>query len=417
MAYKPKHVKKNAKTGLWESRIELPSHDGRRRRLVKRSKDARALDDYHIAALNELRKYGDLPTSTPTVETFLTGWLVDKAKHVRPNTMTNYRSQVNHHIIPAIGKKRLAQLTPADVKNLHKAVIAAGGNSTYALNAHRVLSTALSDAMDEGLILTNPAKRTRAPRKVQPKLEALNLDESIRLLKHLLDSETEGARWAVSLLTGARRGEVIGLETDRVGTHLDLSWQLQRIKFTHGCGQLVPFTREDGSMGMQGACGMKSGGTCPERVTADLPPDYEHRHVRGGLYLTRPKSTDGWRVVPLVDPLKSILERHIDDTKPGQFMFTRPDGTVHDPAQDTAEWRRVLQRSGISKDVRLHDLRHTAVDLLLAAGVPPEVVQRIVGHSNVSQTLAYSSRANADPRLHAAMESLATLLTPRQIGA
>ena len=40
--------------------------------------------------------------------------------------------------------------------------------------------------------------------------------ESIRLLEHIGTKERDGARWAMALLTGARRGEVIGLEVDRV---------------------------------------------------------------------------------------------------------------------------------------------------------------------------------------------------------
>lgn len=390
--------KKNERTGLWESRLELPSYDGKRRRLVKRGKDKRALLEYHNAKLAELREHGDLPSSSPTLEAYLNKWLAEKAQHVSPNTMTNYRSQVKRHIIPALGKKKLDRLTATDVKALHAAVRGQGGNSTYALNAHRVLSTALSDAAEEGTITSNPAKRVKAPKKTRAKLEAFTLEESLRLLDHIAH-EPDGARWATALLTGARRGEVIGLEADRVTDRLDLSWQLQRIKWEHGCG---------------GKCGIGRAGNCPKRRMTDVPEDYEYRHVTGGLYLTRPKSPDGWRIIPLVDPLRSILERHMA-ANPGRFVFARPDGRPHDPKDDTAEWRNVLERSGINKDVRLHDLRHTAVDLLLAAGVPPEVVRLIVGHSTVAQTLAYSSRANADPRLQAAMESLAQLITPRQI--
>lgn len=390
----------NDKTGLYESRITLPSIDGERRRLVRRFKNRREGERYHREMLRELDKYGDLPSASPLLSKYLEGWLKEKAQHARPNTMTNYRSQARKHIIPAIGSKRLARLTPADVKALHKAVLSKGHSSTYALNAHRVLSTALADAMADGLIMTNPAKRVRAPRKGRPRLEAFTLDEALLLLDHL-SSEKDGARWATALLTGARRGEVIGLETERVGAALDLSWQLQRIKWEHGCG---------------GDCAIGRAGNCPKRVMSDVPPDYEYRHVTGGLYLTRPKSTDGHRIIPLVDPLKSILERHLEQAAPGQFVFARPDGRPHDPSQDTAEWRAVLHRSGINKNVRLHDLRHTTVLLLRAAGVDWDVIRMILGHSTIMQTMAYLPAAEVDdPRLRQAMEALQTRLTPRQI--
>jgi integrase len=37
--------------------------------------------------------------------------------------------------------------------------------------------------------------------------------------------------------------------------------------------------------------------------------------------------------------------------------------------------------------VRLHDLRHTCVSLLLALGVHPRVVMEIVGHAAVEMTM------------------------------
>lgn len=403
MARRYKYTRWDETLQMWESRIELPPIDGKRRRLVKRSKNDRAgLEDYHVEKLRELKKYGDLPTSSPTLEKYLNAWLVEKAKHRAPNTMTNYRSQVKAHIIPALGRKRINTLTPKDVKDLHKAVRAAGGNSTYQLNAHRVLSTALSDAVEDGLLTSNVAKRVKAPARAKTKLHALTLTESIHLLEHIAH-ERDGARWAIALLTGARRGEVIGLETDRVGNVLDLSWQLQRIKFDHGC---------------KGDCGLKRAGACPKRVMTDVPDDYEYRHVKGGLYLTRPKSEDSWRIIPLVEPLRSILARYMSENPSDGLVFTRPDGSPHDPKDDTAEWRKVLERAGIDKDVRLHDLRHTAVALLRAAGVEWDVVRLILGHATIAQSMAYLPAAEAnDPRLHAAMEAVSALFTAKQIAS
>ena len=395
--------KKNPRTGLWESRLELPSYDGKRRRLVKRSKDKRLLLTYHNEKLRELREHGDLPTSSLTVEAYLSKWLAEKARHVSPNTMTNYRSQVRQYIIPVIGKKKLGGLTAKDVRAVHTAVRKSGGNSTYALNAHRVLSSALSDAVDEGTLTTNVAKRVKAPKRTKTKLHALTLEESIHLLEHIGTKERDGARWAIALLTGARRGEVIGLETDRVTTTLDLSWQLVRIKFEHGC---------------DGKCGYKRAGSCPLRRMTDVPEDYEHRHVKGGLYLARPKSEDSWRIIPLVDPLKSILARYMAAYPSTGLVFTRPDGNPHDPKDDTAEWRRVLERAGIDKDVRLHDLRHTAVLLLRAAGVDWDVIKLILGHATIAQSMAYLPAAEAnDPRMHAAMEAVSALFVPKEIEA
>ena len=46
----------------------------------------------------------------------------------------------------------------------------------------------------------------------------------------------------------------------------------------------------------------------------------------------------------------------------------------------------IRDRSGLGH-VRLHDLRHTCVTLLLAQGVPPRVVMELVGHSALDMTM------------------------------
>jgi integrase len=50
-------------------------------------------------------------------------------------------------------------------------------------------------------------------------------------------------------------------------------------------------------------------------------------------------------------------------------------------------FKRYLVKAGISRETRLHDLRHTAATLLLASGVNVKVVSEMLGHSNVSITL------------------------------
>ena len=69
----------------------------------------------------------------------------------------------------------------------------------------------------------------------------------------------------------------------------------------------------------------------------------------------------------------------------------------------------MLKAAGIDKRVRLHDLRHTAVDLMYEAGVHETLIQEIVGHSNRAMTRAYKSRGNR-PQLTAGMVQFSALL-------
>lgn len=377
--------------GLWTAVVELPPLDGKRRRKVIRSKDKRTVITKLAQLKDELRTRGDLPTDSLTTEQWFTYWLGQvAARRIRPNTLDQYTRTVRLHVIPAIGTVKLDKLTPAHIRRVHDAILDKGLSSTTALLAHRTMSVAFKIAVREGRIGRNPTELTDAPRKAVAQLEALTLPEAIRLLEHAASDRDEGAMWATALLTGARRGELIGLERDRVTDVLDLSWQLLRLKLTARDGK------------------------------PDVPADYEYRHLTGGLYLTRPKSSKGWRIIPLVDPLRAILERHIDTaaSNPHGLVFARG-GRPIGPDIVSVDWRRALAAAGIEKDVRLHDVRHTTVDLLYAAGVPEDIIMLIIGHSTRTTTRGYQSKQNRE-RLTAAMEQFSALLDAgaqrRQLG-
>lgn len=371
-------IYQRASDGLWVATLELPSRDGTRRRRTIHAKRKADL----LARLRDEKKRleaaGDMPTASQTVEQWLNYWMRDIAvKEVRPKTMANYRSQVTNHVIPTIGKVRLSTLTPAHVRKVADAIEGKGLSPTTGLTVHRIMSSAFAAAEREGRLTRNPAKIALAPRRAVPELHALTVPEASRLVE-MFGATSEAYLWVTFMLTGARRGEILGLTWDRVTDELDLCWQLQR-----------------------------------HPVDMVAPADYEYRRITGGLYWTRPKSKAGWRVVPLVDPLASILQqwRAVAPPNPHGLVFATPDGKPLDPDWATRQWPKVLQQAGIDKHVRLHDLRHTAVDLLDEAGVPEDVIMLIVGHSSRMMTRAYKSRGRKT-QTRAAMTSLSALLAP-----
>lgn len=376
--------------GLWCISIELPPGlDGKRRRKVIARKDKAAVIVEMRKQQKELAKHGNLATSSTTLEKWMVHWVDDIAPlKIRPKTLAGYRTVVNGYIIPLLGKKRLEKLTAADVRKLHAVMQSTPKDptlrgkadlppdtvmlsSTYALLAHNALAAALKVALRDGKIAANPCDLVDRPRARNAGQKALDVDEAIRLLQHLA-TRADGPLWACYLLTGARRGEILGLEADRVTDQLDLSWQLQRI---------TDITK--------------------------APADWEYRELGGTLYLTRPKSRAGWRVIPLVEPLRSILALQVGDQRDG-LVFTRQ-GRPWDPDRASKEWNAVLAEAGLPSDVVLHGARHTTVDLLYEAGVPEAVISEIVGHSSRSTTRGYRSRGNSK-QLAAAMDKMSKLL-------
>jgi integrase len=390
--------------GYWVTAITLPPRDGKRRRKVIRRKTKSevlaAMDKYRA----ELREYGDLNTNDMTVKQWFAYWLKNIAvKDVRPKTFERYEQIARIWVVPTIGTIRLSHLKAAHIRSVTEAMVDSGGSPDTAVTAHRIMSVAFEWAVREQRLNRNPAKLMAAPRKGVPTLEVLNLQETLDLYARVKEQGgPQFALWATTLLYGLRRGEVLGLQEDRVTDSLDISWQLQRLKWEHGC---------------DGECEYTHGASCPERHL-DVPNDYEYQAVGGGLFLTRPKSRNGWRIIPLVEPLASVLHEHMRDYPAGQngFLFTTR-GKPLDPNNHSRNWRTLLAETGIQKNVRLHDLRHGAIDLLTLAGLSDDLIVQIAGHASRLQTNDYR-RKNDVERMRLGLSAVTTLFDGRhELGA
>lgn len=390
----------------WEASLELPP-DGvtpRPRWRVRRKNKPEAMRLLREAQA-ELERTGHLETKIPTVEAWMTTWLSIVEKEYAPKTMNNWRGLTANHIVPAIGGKKLNKLIPADVRVVHDRMTKSRGlSSTSALQVHRVLALALRDAMREGIISRNVATLVNAPRKAKNTTSAFTVDEALQVLDKVKD-ESGGSLWAAFLLTGAREGEILGLQPDRIKEHrradkvmlaMEFSWQLQRYTWEHGCKTK---THPDD-------CERKRGADCRWRKVT-LPEGYEGFNLTGGLWMARPKTRSGWRTVPLVEPLKSIIFRHIEGTRdqenPHGLVWRQSNGNPIDPRECNRMWHELLERVGVPQ-IRLHDARHTTVMLLLRAGVDIDTIRDILGHASSLTTEEYKIKALTE-RHFGAMES------------
>lgn len=417
----------------WCGTLTLPSHDGKRRRKTVTGRTETEAKQKLAAERKRLMRDGDIPTATQTFGSWLNVWFTTIAlQKIRPGTARTYRTLLESHIVPTIGAVQLEKLTPAHIRRVAEKITTSPKNekkpelgtlsSTYAAQAYRIMSVALEYALREGRVTRNVAKLTDAPRKARTSLTVLTAADAMKVLKAAAGDpyasppvlpDRFASRWAAAFLTAARQGEVIGLEIDRVGDKLNLEWQLQRVYWEHGCGM---------PKGDKYPCAHKRGTDCPDR-TITFPPDWEHRHLQGGLYLARPKSEAGYRVIPLVEPLRSMLEHRIAEAagepNPHGLVWTADqkrtpsgvllplDGAPIDPRADNEAWHAALKRAAVP-DARLHDARHTAASLLLAARVPQKLRTQIMGHSSYAVTQMYE---DVDmPQLTDAMQRMSALM-------
>ncbi len=137
--------------GVWIASVPLPPDESGKRRRLKRSYSTEAEAKKGLITLHRevAAAGGNVTTSDETAAGWLLFWLDEvAAKRLAPKTMRNYRSTVNNHLVPALGKTKLKAMTPATVRRVHDAVRAADGvhQESTVLLAHRVLSVALRDA-------------------------------------------------------------------------------------------------------------------------------------------------------------------------------------------------------------------------------------------------------------------------------
>ncbi len=94
------------------------------------------------------------------------------------------------------------------------------------------------------------------------------------------------------------------------------------------------------------------------------------------------------RTVPLVAELVPHVERWADGKPQDAWLISAPGGGPLNEGnwKRSVRWPQALEAVGRPR-LRVHDLRHTAASLWLAAGADPKVVQRILGHASAAMTM------------------------------
>lgn len=91
------------------------------------------------------------------------------------------------------------------------------------------------------------------------------------------------------------------------------------------------------------------------------------------------------RDVALPDTVEKMLDLDRPDSDP---LFLATDGQrIRVNKFRRCGWVSAKRRAGLPEDLRLHDLRHTAASLAIAAGADVKVVQRMLGHASATMTL------------------------------
>lgn len=366
------------KSGLWVASVPTGEYDdrGRPKRKQRTSMDYNTAVEY----LRQLQRDADdgllaTVSHTTTVRQWLDTWLdTIICTQVKPTTLTTYRAACKR-TDAAIGRKRVSKLQPQHVRAM-LADIASEQTSGTALDTYRVLSKALGDAKREGLIRDNPCERIPAPKAVRTSRGSHDLAQVRALLTHLAETGDADltSRWCMSLFTGARQAECLGLTWDRIdldGKTIDISWTLQPLKLKERYRRPADphYPRE----------------------MFDVDPGFEFHPVWRSLCLISTKTAGSRRLVPMVAPLESALRAHHRAVgKPsGGLVWLREGGRPYFADNDEKRWKETLAAAKVP-DLTLHSARHTVATLLQAGGVPEATRMAILGHSTAAMARHYA---------------------------
>jgi integrase len=198
-------------------------HGFRRRKMFSHKKNA---DAFALTAQLEVRDGTHVAESDSlTVAEAGENWIetaeaVDEPP-LEPTTLEQYRQHLDLHIVPIIGKVKLAKLNVPVIRDFADKLRAAGRSSTMVKYVIRSLGSLLADAQERGNIVRNPVHEMRSrrhQRKNGRERRGNNLDIGVDIptpeeIKLILQAVTGKDR--VFLLTavfsGLRASEMRGL--------------------------------------------------------------------------------------------------------------------------------------------------------------------------------------------------------------
>ena len=229
----------------WEARVTVGKDlfTGKQIQKSISGKTQKEVRDKMQAMLVEVNTGTYTEPSKLTVSEWMDMWIADYLVDVKPRTLDSYKTTVKVHINPAIGSIKLCSLTTPLVQQFYNSLQRKNPplSPKSIKNLHGVLHRALQQAVDIDYLRKNPANNCKLPRIYKQEIQPLDNDAIIAFLKAIKGHKFETI-YKVTLFTGMREGEVLGLTWDcinfKTGT-VTISKQLQKERGGNGEYHLV----------------------------------------------------------------------------------------------------------------------------------------------------------------------------------
>jgi integrase len=270
-------------------------------------------------------------------------WLAEwwtTTTNLRPSTRARDEMLLRRYALPRFGDLALAAISQRDVRAWVADLSAGPLAPATVQKAYQLLGKVMGAAVDAGMLAQSPCRRVPLPKVEREEMRFLTPAEIARLADVI--APRYRALVLVAAYGGLRVGELAGLRRGRV----DL------LRGTVEVGEIVT-------------------------------------EVGGVLRFGPPKTRAGRRTVGLPRAVVDELAAHLAGNRVEQdaFVFTAPQGgPLRVIAFRARVWRPATRKADLD-GLRIHDLRHTAVALWIAAGAGPKEVSTRAGHTSVSFTL------------------------------
>ena len=319
------------------------------------------------------RDQGMLPaTAGPTVAQFLENWLSSVKSSLRIRSFERYKSIVEKHLTPDLGRMKLDRLTPAHIQAMLDAKLASGLAPRTVQAMRIVLAAALKQGMRWQMVAWNVAGLVDGPKVPYREMRVLSPEQARTFLASCQGERLE-ALYLLALATGLRRGELLALKWE------DIYLNAEKLSVRRTLG----------------------------------------RSSTQGIVIAEPKTAQGRRTLRLSSPLVAALKAHRKrqleqrlqagpEWREGGWVFTTSVGTTINPRGLGIDFGRMLTKAALPA-IRFHDLRHSAATIALSENVHPKIVSEMLGHSRISLTLDVYSHSLPTLQAEAAERMAAAL--------
>lgn len=264
-----------------------------------------------------------------------------KGERYRPSVIRDYRGDLDRHVLPTLGDRRLSDVRRGDVQDLVDRLVGAGLAPSTVRNALDPLRRIFDRAVKRDVIAFSPCGHLELPRGTGTRDRIATPAEAAALLAAL--PTPDRAAWATMFYAGLRMGELRGLRARDV----DLSADVIHVEQTW-----------DDQEGAQE--GTKSG-----------------RTIR--------------RTVSLIGELRPILASHVmaSGRRGADLLFGRTATVAEDRSTIRRRALAAWKRAGLAP-IGPHECRHTFGSMLAAAGIDAGERQRQMGHASSAMMDRYT---------------------------